>query len=72
MSDLLVDASVAVKWLIPEEHTEQAVLLLRGARVSRSRFICPPHFTSEVFNVVYRRMQRGDPSVRLTADQATA
>jgi predicted nucleic acid-binding protein len=71
MSDLLVDASVVVKWLIREEHSEQAVRLRRVALAMRWRFVCPPHLTTEVINVVYLRTRRGEPSLRLTADQAS-
>jgi predicted nucleic acid-binding protein len=70
MSHLLIDASVATKWLFREEHSEKAVLLRRGAIAMRWRFICPPHFVSEVINVVYQQTRRGDPALRLSERRA--
>lgn len=70
MSYLLVDASVAIKWLFREEHSEKAVLLRRGATAMHWPFICPPHFVSEVINVVYQHTRRGDPAQRLSEPRA--
>jgi len=71
MNDLLVDASVAVKWLIAEEYSDQSLALLDEAYRQEWRFICPPHFTSEVINVLYRRTRRNEPSFHLNPDDAS-
>ena len=42
----VVDASVAVKWLLPEEHTEQAESLL----VEGNTFAAPDLLFAEVGN----------------------
>ena len=57
MSDdaLVVDASVAVKWLIEEEGTREA-LLLRG----RVRLIAPDLLTAECANILSKKVQRGE------------
>ena len=70
MSVRLVDASVAIKWALPEEHAEQAVRLRRDGLAAGEQIVCPPHMTSEVMNAIYRRTQRGDPGARLTFEQA--
>lgn len=70
MSVRLVDASVAIKWVLPEEHAQQAVRLRTDTVIAGGQFVCPPHMTSEVMNAIYRRTSRGDPDIRLTVDQA--
>jgi len=67
---LLVDASVAVKWLINEEHSDQADALLDESNRQGWRLICPPHFASEVINVLYRRTQRKEPLFHVDLDIA--
>ena len=36
----------------------------------RWRFICPPHFVSEVINVVYQQTRRSDLALRLSERRA--
>jgi predicted nucleic acid-binding protein len=57
MSDdaLVVDASVAIKWLIEEDGTPHA-LLLRG----RARLIAPDLLTAECANILWKKVQRGE------------
>lgn len=58
MSRLVVDASVAVKWLLSqrqeEAHTDQALLLLDAVRNGRVDLIQPPHWLAEVGAVLAR------------------
>ena len=49
---VVVDASVAVKWVLDEEFTEQARNLLRDS--VRQPIVAPPHLTSEVTNALYQ------------------
>ncbi|HUZ03271.1 MAG TPA: type II toxin-antitoxin system VapC family toxin [Thermomicrobiaceae bacterium] len=66
----LVDASVAIKWVLPEEYAEQAVKLRGDSLAVGDQMVYPPHMTSEVMNAIYRRTWRGDPGVRLTLEEA--
>ncbi len=72
---VVVDASVAVKWVLPEEHTDRAHALMAASTQARQRIVGPPHLTVEVVNAIYQRRRRGAPSERLNeaeADQALA
>jgi predicted nucleic acid-binding protein len=55
---LVVDASVAVKWLLPdradEADSEQALALLFGIRKGTVELIQPPHWLAEVAAVLAR------------------
>lgn len=62
MKTVVVDASVAVKWFLPEEGSEQAETLLGG----KFRLIAPDLLWTEVANVVWKIARRGS----ITADEA--
>lgn len=55
---LVVDASVAVKWTLPEAsseaHTEEALAVLATIRSGTATFVQPPHWLLEVAAVVVR------------------
>ena len=55
---LVVDASVAVKWFLPESprepDAEQAAALLRAVKESRVELLQPPHWLAEVAAVITR------------------
>jgi predicted nucleic acid-binding protein len=57
-----VDASVAVKWFIPdaaeEAHVEQALQLLAAGEREEAQFLQPPHWIGEVTAVLVRRTPR--------------
>lgn len=58
MNSFVVDASVAVKWVVPEIHFEAARRLLGkgyGLQV-------PDFFFAEVSNVFWKRVKRGEGS----------
>ncbi len=59
---LVVDASVAVKWFLPEPDAEPAVALLRAGH----RLIAPDLLWIEVASVLWKVVRRG----ALTADEA--
>ena len=65
---LVVDASVAIKWVIYEELTEQAQALLR-ANISRP-MLAPPHMPSEVANALHQRVRTRDPANHISDDEA--
>lgn len=56
MSGYVVDASVAIKWFIPEIHSEAAVLARRSCR----RLHVPVFMTLELGNVIAKKIRRGE------------
>lgn len=67
---LVVDASVAVKWVLPELATEsgtdRAAELLNAVRESRADLVQPPHWLAEVAAVISRlRPEVADQAVDL-------
>lgn len=54
----VIDASVALKWLIQEEFTGQAVALLQDSRRSKRPLYSPPVLTNEVTNALYQQLRR--------------
>ncbi len=64
MSDLIVDASVAVKWFVPEEGSDQAERLF-----ARDMRLCAPKlFLGEVANALWKTVRRGDMSVAASSE----
>lgn len=56
MSGYVVDASVAIKWFIPEIHSEVAL----QARWSHDRLHVPAFMTLELGNVIAKKIRRGE------------
>lgn len=56
---VIVDASVAVKWVLTEEGTAEARSLLARWVSARLQPIAPSWFACEVANVLYRRVRAG-------------
>jgi len=58
MTQIVVDASVVVKWVLPhlddEEDTKQALDLLAAVKAGRVTLIQPPHWLAEVAAVLVR------------------
>src|SRR5918992_4303083 len=67
---LVVDASVALKWVLFEEYTDQARALYEAALQARRPFLVPPHFFSEVTSALYQRTCSREPARHLTEDEA--
>jgi predicted nucleic acid-binding protein len=57
---IVVDASVAVKWLLDEDLTDRARALLVSAHRARLPVLAPPHLPSEVTNTIHQRFRRKD------------
>ena len=55
---VVVDASIAVKWFLPELHAEAAQRLLRGKR----RLLAPDLIWAEVGNVLWKKCLRREIS----------
>ena len=56
MNRYVVDASVAIKWFLPEIHSEAALRLRR----LRYRLHVPSFITLELGNVLVKKIQRGE------------
>ena len=61
MSRLIVDASVAVKWVVEESGTEEALSLLERRALS-----APDLLMSECANILWKKVRRGE----LTEEEA--
>jgi predicted nucleic acid-binding protein len=60
MSDfLLVDASVAIKWLVNEEHSNSARTLLDDSAARDLSLVAPALLPAEVVNALYQVQRRG-------------
>jgi predicted nucleic acid-binding protein len=55
MSRFVVDACVAIKWLVSEEHSDAALRLIR----QNHDMIAPSLFLSEIANVLWKKRQQG-------------
>ncbi len=56
MSQYVLDASIAIKWFIPEVYSDAARRLL----ASNHTFLVPDFFFPEVGNVLWKRVRRGE------------
>ncbi len=55
---IVVDASVAVKWVLEEELSERAHFLLLDSITRQHSVVAPPLLPSEVTNAIYQRQRR--------------
>lgn len=67
---VVVDASVAVKWVIEEDLSERAHTLYAAMARARLPIVAPPHFACEVLNALYQRTRRKEQRYRITEAQA--
>lgn len=51
----MVDASVAVQWVVPEAHSRQALAMLDGSKLH-----APAHWLAEATNAVWNKARRGE------------
>lgn len=59
MTQIVVDANVAIKWVVPEIHSE-AALRLQGGDWD---FLVPDFFFPEIGNILWKRVRRGETSL---------
>jgi predicted nucleic acid-binding protein len=52
---LVIDASIAVKWVVEEQGTPQALALRR-----RAKLIAPELLVAECANILWKKVQRGE------------
>jgi predicted nucleic acid-binding protein len=62
MPDVVVDASIAVKWAVLEEGGSEARTLLYTWLSAGIQPVAPSWFTCEVANILHRKMLAGDLS----------
>lgn len=67
MNEVIIDASVAVKWVAPEAMSEHAVALLDGPRL-----VAPDLLVAECANILWKKVVRGemDADTAIVAAQA--
>lgn len=59
---LVVDASVAAKWYLPEELSGEATLFLEAGVRGEARLVAPSLLQPELRNVLWQRHRRGEVS----------
>jgi len=57
---IVVDSSVAVKWLLAEAHSDRADALYARSTSTPEHIIAPPLFRLEMTNIVWQRVRRQD------------
>ena len=69
---IVVDASLAAKWIMPEEYSEQAKDLYRATIRAGRPIVAAPLLTTEVTNILRQRMRDTPPLARGDALQLLA
>jgi len=65
----VVDASIAMKWFMPEPHSDKAVELLADFRAGTLQLTAPDHIVAEMANTLWKRSTlRGEISVNEAAE----
>jgi predicted nucleic acid-binding protein len=62
VNTLVIDASIAIKWVVEEDGTAEALTLRR-----RSKLIAPELLTAECANILWKKVRRDE----LSRDEAT-
>ncbi len=62
MSKFVVDANVAIKWVLPEIHTQAALRLLQD---ESNILLVPDFFFSEVSNILWKQVRRGETTLEI-------
>ena len=65
---VVVDASVAFRWLVEEENSDKATALTRLWDDKGTQPIAPPIMPFAVANVLHRRVVRGDIGLEVALD----
>ena len=59
MSPVVIDASIAVRWFIPDEREPESDALFQRLISLTETAHVPPHFFVEVFSALYQATQEG-------------
>lgn len=57
MADLVIDASIAARWFLPDEQDREADELRSRLDEGRDTAYAPPHFRPELYSLFYRASQ---------------
>ena len=71
MSACVIDASVALKWYVPEVHHDRALRLLERQRQGALDFHVPDLFLAETGNILWKKRRTGEldrPDMRRIAE----
>lgn len=60
MSRYVIDASIAIKWFVPETHSDVAAQLLNGVN---DDFLAPDLLFAEFGNILWKKVQQGHLNV---------
>jgi predicted nucleic acid-binding protein len=60
MKVFVIDASVAVKWYIPEPFSEQAVYYLELLREGKAKLLAPELIIAELGNILWKKELSGE------------
>jgi predicted nucleic acid-binding protein len=60
MKVFVIDASVAVKWYIPEPFSEQAVYYLELLKAGQAKLLAPELIVAEMGNVLWKKEVSGE------------
>jgi predicted nucleic acid-binding protein len=60
VTDFVVDASVAIKWFIPEVHSEHAIELLDRQKNGETNLHAPDLIFSETGNILWKKILKGE------------
>jgi predicted nucleic acid-binding protein len=75
LSPWVIDASVAVKWYVPEVHWQGAWRLLERQRAGQVHFHVPGLFLAETGNILWKKRRTGEldrPEIRRIAGALAA
>lgn len=68
MTEFVVDANVAIKWVVPEIHSE-AALYLRNVDYT---LLVPDFFFPEIGNILWKRVRRGETTLENAQEDLAA
>jgi predicted nucleic acid-binding protein len=60
---ICIDASVAAKWVLPEEHSDKALPLVTASIDAGKPLVAPPLLPVEVTNILRQHMVREGPAL---------
>ena len=67
--EVVVDASVALKWIEREPYSDEASALLETWQKQRRRLTAPALFACEATNALAKRVKRGQVSVEVAQER---
>ncbi|MBW4494682.1 MAG: type II toxin-antitoxin system VapC family toxin [Oscillatoria princeps RMCB-10] len=68
MTQFVADASVAIKWVLPEIHSDVALLLLSDD----CTLLVPDFFFPEIGNILWKRIRRGETTLENAQEDLAA